>query len=370
MSLPSDSFLYNIIQHMEKVKVGITIGDINGVGLEVILKTLANERVAKMCTPIIYGSSKVVSYHKNIVGIEDFQFFGTNPGSRIKEDRINIINCWQESVNITLGKASEAGGQYALKSLEQATDDLKNGKIDAMVTAPINKKVMQSERFNFSGHTEYLTQAFGSKDSLMLMVNGDLRVGLVTNHIPIRDVCEVISKERISTKLKILNHSLKMDFGIERPAIAVLALNPHASDDGLIGDEEEKIIRPVIVEAKKKGMLVMGPYPADGFFGSQQFKKFDGILAMYHDQGLAPFKALSFGSGVNFTAGISGVRTSPDHGTAFDIAGKNEADPTSFRKAMFLAMDIARQRADYKEMHANPVEKSTKKAEVEGEEEK
>ncbi|MEM9823249.1 MAG: 4-hydroxythreonine-4-phosphate dehydrogenase PdxA [Bacteroidota bacterium] len=355
---------------MEKVKVGITTGDINGVGLEVILKTLANERIASMCTPIIYGSSKVVSYHKNIVGVEDFQFFGTNPGSRIKYDRINIINCWQESVNITLGKPSEIGGQYALKSLEQATQDLKQNKIDAMVTAPINKKMMQSDQFNFSGHTEYLTKIFDAKESLMLMVNEDLRVGLVTNHVPIRDVCEVITKEKISNKLRILNQTLKMDFGIERPAIAVLALNPHASDDGLIGDEEEKIIRPVIVESKKKGMLVMGPYPADGFFGSRQFRKFDAILAMYHDQGLTPFKALSFGSGVNFTAGISGVRTSPDHGTAFDIAGKNEADPTSFRKALFLSIDIARQRKAYKEMHANPVVKSAKKTEVEGEKEK
>ena len=349
---------------MEKIKVGITIGDLNGIGLEVILKTLANTRVADLCTPVIYGSSKVVSYHKNIVGVEDFQFFGTNPGTRFKDDRINIINCWQENVNITLGKASEIGGQYALKSLEQATEDLKSGKIDAMVTAPINKKVMQSEKFTFAGHTEYLTKSFGAKESLMLMVNGDLRVGLVTNHIPVRDISDVITKEKIVSKLKILNKTLKVDFGIERPTIAVLALNPHASDDGLIGDEEEKIIRPVIIEAKKKGMLVMGPYSADGFFGSRQYQKFDAILAMYHDQGLTPFKALSFGSGVNFTAGISGVRTSPDHGTAFDIAGKNEADPASFRQAVFLAIDIARQRKAYHEMHENPVAKSTKKTEV------
>ncbi|MEM8908841.1 MAG: 4-hydroxythreonine-4-phosphate dehydrogenase PdxA, partial [Bacteroidota bacterium] len=338
--------------------------DINGVGLEVILKTLANTKITEFCTPVIYGSSKVVSYHKNIVGVEDFQFFGTNPNGRFKTDRINIVNCWQENVNITLGKPSEIGGQYALKSLEQATDDLKNGKIDALVTAPINKKIMQSEKFNFTGHTEYLTQIFKAQESLMLMVNDDLRVGLVTNHIPISAVSDAITKEKVANKLKILHKSLKVDFGIERPTIAILALNPHASDEGLIGDEEEKIIRPVIIEAKKKGMLVIGPYPADGFFGSRQYRKFDGILAMYHDQGLTPFKALSFGSGVNFTAGIAGVRTSPDHGTAFDIAGKNEADPASFRQAMFLAMDIARQRKAYEEMHANPVTKSTKKAEV------
>lgn len=348
---------------MEKIKIGISIGDINGVGLEVILKTLTTSNIINFCIPVIYGSSKVVSYHKNIVGIEDFKFNGMMQGGQFKNDRINIVNCWQENVNITLGQATEVGGQYALISLEQATQDLKDGKIDALVTAPFNKHAMQKANFNFPGHTEYLTKKFNAKESLMLMVNDTLRVGLVTNHVPIRDIAEVLTKEKITTKLKILNKTLKVDFGIEKPVIAVLALNPHASDGGLIGDEEEKFIRPAIIEAKKNKVLAMGPFPADGFFGSSQFRKFDGILAMYHDQGLAPFKALSFGNGVNFTAGISGVRTSPDHGTAYDIAGQNLADPASFRQAVFLAIDIARQRKAYHEMHENPVKKIKKQVE-------
>lgn len=350
---------------MEKIKIGISIGDINGIGLEVILKTFTQSNIVKFCTPILYGSSKVVSYHKNIVGVEDFKFNGMMPGDPFKNDRINIVNCWQENVNITLGQATEAGGQFALISLEQATQDLKEKKIDALVTAPINKNAMRQANFSFPGHTEYLTKQFNAKESLMLLINDTLRVGLVTNHIPIRDITEVLTKEKITNKLKIFNRSLKMDFGIEKPVIAVLALNPHASDGGLIGDEEEKIIRPTIIEAKKNGVLAMGPFPADGFFGSSQFKRFDGILAMYHDQGLAPFKALSFGNGVNFTAGISGIRTSPDHGTAYDIAGKNEADPSSFRQAVFLAIDIARQRKSYQEMHDNPVTKTNRQVEKE-----
>ncbi|MEO1514609.1 MAG: 4-hydroxythreonine-4-phosphate dehydrogenase PdxA [Bacteroidota bacterium] len=342
---------------MEKVKVGISIGDINGIGVEVILKTLHHKEILKYCIPVIYGSSKVLSYHKNIVGLEDFSYSTASSAERAKHDRVNVINCWHDSVNITLGKLSEAAGQCAYIALEQATNDLKSGAIDALVTAPIHKKAMQAANFPHTGHTEYITQAFGMTDSLMLMVNDDLRIGLVTNHLPLGMVTESLTKELLRRKIQVMNKTLKVDFGIERPSIAVLGLNPHAGDDGVIGDEEENIIRPVIIEIKKKGTLVMGPYPADGFFGSGTYRKFDGILAIYHDQGLIPFKALSFGDGVNFTAGLPGVRTSPDHGTAFDIAGENKADPSSFRRALFLAIDIAKSRRDHEEMHANPLRK-------------
>ncbi len=340
---------------MNKIRIGISIGDINGVGLEVILKTLSHPQILNLCTPVVYGSSKVVSYHKNVVGLESFQFNVATSGDRIKKDKINVVNCWTDDVNITLGKLSESSGKYAKISLEQAIIDLKNGYFDALVTAPINKKAMNLAGFKFLGHTEYLTSEFGAKESLMLMVNNNLRIGLVTNHLAIKDVSAALTKEILRTKLQLLNDSLKIDFGIERPTIAVLGLNPHASDDSIIGDEEENIIRPTIIEAKKKGILAMGPYPADGFFGSMQYSKFDGILAMYHDQGLIPFKSLSFGSGVNFTAGLDIVRTSPDHGTAYEIAGNNVADPSSFRQALFLALDIAKNRNLYKDLTSNPL---------------
>ncbi len=340
---------------MNKIRIGISIGDINGIGLEVILKTLSHPQILDLCIPIIYGSSKVISYHKNVVGLESFQFNVATSGDRIKKDKINVVNCWNDDVIITLGKLSDSSGKYAKISLEQAVIDLKNGYFDALVTAPINKKAMQVADFKFLGHTEYLTNEFGAKESLMLMVNDNLRIGLVTNHLAIRDISAALTKELIRTKLQLLNDSLKIDFNIERPTIALLGLNPHASDGGIIGDEEENVIRPVIIEAKKKGVLAMGPYPADGFFGSMQYSKFDGILAMYHDQGLIPFKSLSFGSGVNFTAGLDIVRTSPDHGTAYEIAGNNVANPSSFRQALFLAIDIAKNRKLYTELTSNPL---------------
>ena len=344
---------------MEKLKIGITIGDINGIGLEVILKTLSDERIAELFTPVVYGSSKVVSYHKNIAGVE-FQFNNTRGADRLLHDKVNIVNCWQENVNITLGKASDLGGKYALQSLEYATLDLKNGLIDALVTAPISKHSMKMAGFPFPGHTEYLTQELGGDESLMFMVSDSLRIGLVTNHLPVREVAGTITRDLLFRKLQIMYDSLRTDFALERPTIAVLGLNPHAGDEGVIGDEEEQIIRPVLAELKRKGMLVMGPFPADGFFGSGQHTKFDAIMAMYHDQGLIPFKAFSFGAGVNFTAGLPCVRTSPDHGTAFDIAGKNEADPSSFRKALFTAMDIARNRLEHQEMYANALVRQDK----------
>jgi 4-hydroxythreonine-4-phosphate dehydrogenase len=353
---------------MEKHKIGISIGDINGIGLEVILKTISNPRILELCTLVIYGSSKVISYHKNITGSE-FEYHNMREGDKVHQGKINIVNCWQDNVNITLGKPSEEGGQYARISLEAATQALKHGIIDALVTAPISKESMQMTGFAFAGHTEYLTQELGARESLMFMVSDELRVGLATNHLPLREVPEALSKEGIMQKLLIMNESLKVDFGLERPLIAVLGLNPHAGDGGILGDEEEKIIRPAVVELKKKGMMVMGPFPADGFFGSGRFTKFDGILAMYHDQGLIPFKALSSSSGVNFTAGLSGVRTSPSHGTAFDLAGKNEADPTSFRQALFLAIEVANNRRLFVDMRENALLKREKPSEVEGEDE-
>lgn len=331
---------------MEKVKIGITVGDLNGVGLEVILKTLMDKRIPELCTVFIYGSSKAVSYHKNIVGI-DFQFNPIKSLDKYMLDKINVVNCWNESVNITLGKATDLSGRYAFKALEAAVEDIKAGFIDAIVTAPINKEAMKMADFPFPGHTEYFTHKFETKESLMLMISEFMRVGVVTGHIALADVSKTITKELIIEKVRILAETLKIDFGIERPTIAVLGLNPHASDNGVIGKEEEKVIRPAILELKKQEIVAMGPYSADGFFGSGQYKKFDGVMAMYHDQGLIPFKALSFNAGVNYTAGLPLIRTSPDHGTAYDIAGKNSADESSFRLALFNAIDIVKNRKTY-----------------------
>ncbi len=341
-----------------KPVIGISIGDINGIGLEVILKALNHKRIIHLCTPVIYGSSKVVSYHKNIVALDELTFYGQRNAERLSYDKVNVVNCWNENVNITLGKPTDAGGKFAQMSLEAATRDLKAGLIDALVTAPIHKKSMELAGFAHVGHTEYLTKEFNAKNSLMLLANDNLRVGLVTSHIPLRAVADAITKENIINKLRIFNNTLKVDFGFERPSIAVLGLNPHAGEEGMLGHEEEKVIRPAVVEAKKEGgMMVFGPFAADGFFGSGQFNKFDGILAMYHDQGLIPFKALTFGSGVNFTAGLSCIRTSPDHGTAFDLAGKNSADSSSFLHAMFMAIDVHRNRKEYHELKENAVKK-------------
>lgn len=347
---------------MDKIKIGITVGDINGIGIEVILKALDHPGILNFCTPVIYGSSKVVSYYKNVCELESFSYVNASSAERIKYEQINVINCWQDDVNITIGKLSDTSGKYAKFALEQAVNDLKNNTIDALVTGPINKKAMQSAAadFPYPGHTEFLTNAFEVDETLMMMVSGDLRIGLVTNHLPLHEVPKAVTKQQILKKLKLFYDSLKQDFGIEKPTIAVMGLNPHAGDDGAIGSEEDEIIRPVIIEQKKKGNLIFGPYPADGLFGSATHLKVDGVLAMYHDQGLAPFKALSFGRGVNFTAGLPIVRTSPDHGTAFDIAGKNIANPDSFREALYLAIDVARTRKGYKDMHANPLKRKSR----------
>lgn len=339
----------------KKIKIGISIGDFNGIGLEVVLKSLSHSLLFEICTPVIYGSSKVVSYHKNIVDRDDIHFNNIRNVSEARDGRINVVNCWQENVNITLGKLTNTSGKYAALSLDDAIKDLKDGRIEALVTAPINKHAMQMADFPFPGHTEFITHSAGVQNSVMLMVHELLKVGLVTNHLPLRDVAHAITKDLVLEKIKILYETLKVDFGLERPTLAVLGLNPHAGDGGSIGEEDEKIIRPAVVEAKKSGDLVMGPFSADGYFGSGQYKKFDATLAMYHDQGLIPFKALTFGAGVNYTAGLPFVRTSPDHGTAYELAGRNEADPTSFMKAIFLAVDIVKARKNYVEMHDNPI---------------
>jgi 4-hydroxythreonine-4-phosphate dehydrogenase len=347
-----------------KPTIGITIGDMNGIGLEVALKTLSAPKILDMCTPIIYGSAKVVSYHKNIIGENDLNFHNIRPGDRPHPGKINVVNCWDDNVNITLGKATEEGGKYAQLSLEAAVEDIKKRQVDAIVTGPIHKKAMQMAGFPHPGHTEYLTQHLGRNDqSLMLMASDSLRIGLITNHLPLKEVAAGISKNLILDKIQLLHDTLRIDFSIERPVIAVLGLNPHAGDDGVIGLEEEQIIRPAVVERKKNGILVMGPYPADGFFASGQYTKFDGILAMYHDQGLVPFKALAFDGGVNFTAGLAGIRTSPDHGTAYDIAGQNLANPASFRSALFLAIDIARNRHEFFDARKNALVQREKQLE-------
>jgi 4-hydroxythreonine-4-phosphate dehydrogenase len=347
---------------MSNITIGISCGDINGIGMEVILKAVALKKAGNSFNLVIYGSTKVLAYHKNIITQENIQFYTIQSPEEAESDRFNVINCWPDNVNITLGKPTDLGGKCAFQALEHAVKDLKAGLLDALVTAPINKKAMQMAGFPHPGHTEYITSVFGAKDSLMLMVSDDLRVGLVTNHLPLKDVAAAITKERVLRKILIMSETIKIDFSKERPTIAVLGLNPHAGDDGAIGDEDDKIIRVAIDEAKAKGVLAFGPYPADGFFGSGQYNKFDGVLAMYHDQGLVPFKALSFGAGTNYTAGLSVVRTSPDHGTAYDIAGKGEADETSMIKAIYLAAEIVRNRNEYLEMHANSLERRKQKA--------
>ena len=337
-------------------------GDINGIGLETVLKALAIKKAGQNFKTVIYGSTKVVAYHKNIITQENIQFYSVQTPEEAQAGRINIITCWQDNVNITLGKPSDEGGKCAFLALERAVQDLKSGAIDALVTAPIHKKAMQMADFPFVGHTEYITNEFKAKDSLMLLVSDNLRVGVVTNHLPLCEVPAAITKEKVLRKLLILAETLKVDFNIAKPTIAVLGLNPHAGDEGAIGTEEDSIIRPAIEQAKEKGVLAYGPYPADGFFGSGQFQKFDAILAMYHDQGLIPFKTLSFGEGTNYTAGLAAVRTSPDHGTAYDIAGKGEADESSFIRALYMAADIVRNRNEYLDMHANSLELRKRKA--------
>jgi len=340
----------------EKIRVGITQGDINGIGYEVIIKTLMDPRMDEMCTSIVYGSPKVAAYHRKALNIENFSFNQIKDASEANPKRPNIVNCMDENVRVELGKSTEYGGQGALLALQAAIADLKAGKIDVLVTAPINKANIQSQSFSFPGHTEFLANEFGVKSVLMLMVSDTMKVGVVTGHIPIAEVPKNITVDAILNKLRLLNETLIKDFAIRRPRIAVLGLNPHAGDSGVIGNEEETIILPAIKQANDEGIVAMGPYPADGFFGSDRFTRFDAILAMYHDQGLSPFKVINFDTGVNYTAGLPIVRTSPDHGTAYDLAGHNLANPNSFRQAVYLAIDIFRNRQLHKELTSNPLQ--------------
>ena len=344
----------------KKIKVGITQGDFNGIGPEVIIKALSRGNILDHITPVIFGSSKVMAYHKNIVKNNNFSFVSINNIRNLAYGRINVFNVWDEQANIEIGKATEDSGKFAYKALEKAVEHAKNGDIDVLVTAPINKNAMKLAGFEHTGHTEFLHQQFNAPETVMTMVSDTLKLGLVTNHLPVENVSKKINKEKINKKLKVLVKSLREDFGIEKPTIAVLGLNPHAGDDGLIGKEEIEFVRPAIKDAKNNNFLVSGPYPADGFFGGGDFRKFDAILAMYHDQGLIPFKLLSFGNGVNFTAGLPVIRTSPDHGTAYNIAGKNMATPDSMLKAIYLAKDLYLNRKDYKEATKDPVKKMPK----------
>ena len=329
----------------DKPRIGITIGDVNGIGPEVTIKALADSRLLNQFTPVIFGSTKVLSYYKKAFDIKDFDYTQYR-GDKLQHNKINVVNCWEEMIEINAGQETREAGNAALLALTTSVDYLKKDLIDAVVTAPISKNNIQSETFKFPGHTEFYTQNFEAKDSLMFLTSDGLRVGVVTGHIPLKDVSKKITKELIQQKLKIMEESLVKDFGIKKPRIAVMGLNPHAGENGLLGEEDEKIIRPAITELKNKGKLIFGPFPADGFFGKGDYKKFDGILAMYHDQGLVPFKTLAFNSGVNFTAGLPIIRTSPDHGTAFDIAGKGEADERSMREAIFMACDVYKNRQE------------------------
>ncbi len=340
-----------------KIVVGISHGDINGVSYEVIIKSLMDNRIFDFCIPVVYGSAKVAAYHRKALNIANFSFNNIKSADEANIKRANIINCLDDNVRVELGKSTNIAGESSLISLEHAVKDLKEGKIDVLITAPINKDNVQSDKFNFPGHTEYLAkESSESKEPLMLMVSENLKVGVVTTHLPLSKVSEAITEEAILKKLRIMNKTLIQDFRIRKPKIAVLGLNPHAGDNGLLGTEEVDVIIPAIKKAKEEDILALGPYPADGFFGSDNFKKVDAILAMYHDQGLTPFKALAFNSGVNYTAGLDFIRTSPGHGTAYEITGLGQASEISFRNAIYLACDIYRSRTEYKNISKDPLQ--------------
>ncbi len=344
-------------KHQEKkIKVAISHGDINGVGYEVILKTFGDSRMYDFCTPILYGSTKVASYHKKLLASMpgEMTFTSIRDASEAQDRKFNVINLTQEEVKIDLGKSTDIAGRLSRESLNRACADLKAGTVDVLVTAPINKRNIQADDFDFPGHTEYLSHQFGCS-SLMLMVCDRIRIGIVTNHLALKDVPKALTHDLLLEKITLMNQSLKRDFGITIPKIAILALDPHAGDNGVIGDFDLKVIRPVIDEAQANGILAYGPFPSDGFFGSSEFNKFDGVLALYHDQGLIPFKLMSFTEGVNYTAGLPYVRTSPAHGTGYDIAGKDRASEQSFRSAVYLACNILKNRIEYDQLTANPL---------------
>lgn len=343
-----------------KLIIGISQGDINGVGYEVIIKTLSDPRLPEMCTPVIYGSAKILTAYRKMLGLPNLNVNTIEHAQDAKPGTVNIINVVSDDVRLEPGMSTPEAGSAAYTALESAVTDLRAGTIDALVTAPINKANIQSTTFTFPGHTEYLEASLGegTDKALMILYNEVVKVALVTTHLPLARIPQAITKEAIIGKLKIFDASLRRDFGIVHPRIAVLSLNPHAGDGGLLGTEEQDIIMPAIEEARKERIECFGPYAADGFFGHGLFRNFDGVLAMYHDQGLAPFKAIAGGSGVNFTAGLQAVRTSPDHGTGYDIAGRGEADETSFRQAIYEAIDICNHRESYDAATANPLKKT------------
>lgn len=338
------------------IRVGISVGDINGVGPEIIIKALRDNRILLDCTPIIYASTKTMSYHKKLINDQDFNYQTCRSAADAVNRKINIVNVWNDEMQFEIGKGTENSGKYAFLSLEKATEDLASGKIDVLVTAPISKEAIGKAGFKFPGHTEYLAHLAGMEEALMMLISGNLRVALVTTHVPLKEVSGALTRDKILQKIKVLDASLRKDFGIQRPKIAVFGLNPHASENGKMGTEEAEIIIPAINAAKNEDIFAFGPFPADGFFGSPTRNQFDAVLAMYHDQGLAAFKALAFEDGVNYTAGLPVVRTSPDHGTAFDIAGKDLANAQSIRSAIYLAMDISKTRKFLKEVAANPLQ--------------
>lgn len=343
----------------ENILLGISVGDLNGIGPEVIFKSLEDSRMLEFCTPILFANFKLMNFLRKILK-STVVLHGIDSLNDVEHGKINVLNVWKEGVNIEFGKQDKVIGAYAVKSFMAATKALKESAIHALVTAPIHKHNVQSEEFHFPGHTDYLNHEL-SGDALMLMVNQDLRIGLLTEHLSLSEVSKAITSELLIKRVEIINQSLIQDFKVLKPRIAILGVNPHAGDQGVIGNEELSIISPVIASLFEQGYLVSGPFPADGFFGSEQYKKFDAVLACYHDQGLIPFKTLSFGNGVNYTAGLDKVRTSPDHGTAYDIAGKGLADATSFRESIYLAIDVYKNRKEYSEITKNPLKKSGNK---------
>ena len=347
-----------MVKKAENIIVGISIGDLNGIGSEVILKTFEDTRMLELCTPVIFANVKIVSFLKKELKL-DVAIHGIDKLEQLVVGKINVLNVWREGVNLEFGKNDDVVGSYAIKSFVAATKALKEGLVDVLVTAPINKYNIQSEEFKFPGHTDYLDKELEG-DALMLMVHDDLRVGLLTDHVPVNEVAKHLNEKLISSKIKTIIQTLKQDFEIEKPKVAVLGLNPHSGDNGVIGQEEEKIIKPALKKLFEAGNMVFGPFSADGFFGSAQYEKYDAVIATYHDQGLIPFKTLSFGNGVNYTAGLNKIRTSPDHGTAYEIAGKGVANHESFKEAVYLAIDIYNKRNDYQELIKNPLKTKEK----------
>lgn len=338
--------------------IGITVGDLNSIGTEIIIKTFSDNRMLELCTPVIFASNKTINFYRKLINENNFNYSSTKDLSKLNPKQVSVFNCWEEEVQIQPGIMNEIGGKYAARSLAVAIECLKDKQIDGLVTAPIHKKNIQSKDFDFTGHTPYLQHSFQSKDVLMFMTAENMRIGLLTEHVPVAEIAKFVTKENILSKLQIMKESLIRDFGIDNPRIAVLGLNPHAGDEGLIGEEESTQIVPAIKQAKHNNILCFGPYSADAFFAREMYRRFDGVLAMYHDQGLIPFKSLATGEGINFTAGLPIVRTSPDHGTAFDIAGKNQADEASFRQAVYTCIDIIHHRKEYAENTKNPLKKS------------